>query len=192
MAVKRSFKDMLPPAAKVTEEPVAAVVEEPAAPAPQVSAAAPVAESAAAAAVSPAPAEQAAQVQVPVQPETPEPAPAVPATEAAAPAAVPAPAQAPVSAVQEQPAPAADLSVPSGRPHYTQLVRKELRVFEDQAVDLKLLTMSLNNRRSGSGERITDNTLVRVAIDLLLQRKDQLAGASEAALRESLSLPPRY
>lgn len=188
MAVKRSFKDMLPPAAKVTEEPVAAVVEEPAAPAPQVSAAAPVAESAAAAAVSPAPAEQAAQVQVPVQPETPEPAPAVPATEAAA----PAPAQAPVSAVQEQPAPAADLSVPSGRPHYTQLVRKELRVFEDQAVDLKLLTMSLNNRRSGSGERITDNTLVRVAIDLLLQRKDQLAGASEAALRESLSLPPRY
>ena len=78
------------------------------------------------------------------------------------------------------------------RPHYSQLVRKELRVFQDQAVDLKILTMTINANKSGAGERITDNTLVRVAIDLLLERRNELAGTTEAELRGSLNLPPRY
>jgi hypothetical protein len=51
----------------------------------------------------------------------------------------------------------------------------------------------LNQARRGSdggisGERITDNTLIRVAVDLLLTRADQLRGSTEDELRKSLSL----
>ncbi len=70
-------------------------------------------------------------------------------------------------------------------PRYLQLERKELRVRLDQADDLARLTRRLNRARRGTGERITDNTLIRVAIDLLLQHSDQLAGTTEQELRES-------
>jgi len=36
------------------------------------------------------------------------------------------------------------------------------------------------------GDRITDNTLVRVAVDLLLQHADDLTGYDEVTLLESL------
>ncbi|WP_219815638.1 MULTISPECIES: hypothetical protein [unclassified Arthrobacter] len=103
----------------------------------------------------------------------------------------PAPAQA---EVQQASAATGEGDVPAApvRPHYTQLVRKELRVFQDQAMDLKILTMTINNNKLGMGERITDNTLVRVAIDLLLERKADLSGTTESELRDSLNLPPRY
>ena len=104
-------------------------------------------------------------------------------------------AAAPVQAEVQQGSPATgeqDMPAVSVRPHYTQLVRKELRVFQDQAMDLKILTMTINNNKLGMGERITDNTLVRVAIDLLLERKADLSGTTESELRESLNLPPRY
>ena len=106
-----------------------------------------------------------------------------------------APVQAEVQAEVQQGSPATggqDMPAVSVRPHYTQLVRKELRVFQDQAMDLKILTMTINNNKLGMGERITDNTLVRVAIDLLLERKADLSGTTESELRESLNLPPRY
>jgi hypothetical protein len=48
------------------------------------------------------------------------------------------------------------------------------------------LTRRLNRTRNGTGERITDNTLIRVAIDLLLHQQDHLAGATEAALTASV------
>ena len=40
--------------------------------------------------------------------------------------------------------------------------------------------------RRGGGERITENTLVRVAVDLLLERADALNGGTEAELLRSL------
>lgn len=160
MAVKRSFKDMLPPLAAVP-----ATTSIPQEPEPQVSAPA---------AVQPQVDSNGQQIRLQT---AANPAPA---------AAVQTKAQ-PASAVMGE-----DVPAPSVRPHYTQLVRKELRVFQDQAMDLKILTMTINNTKLGMGERITDNTLVRVAIDLLLERKADLSGTTESELRESLNLPPRY
>ena len=73
-------------------------------------------------------------------------------------------------------------------PRYLQMERKEARLRLDQADALAQLTRRLNRARRGTGERITDNTLLRVAVDLLLARSDHLAGLTEDELRESLSL----
>jgi hypothetical protein len=72
-----------------------------------------------------------------------------------------------------------------GQPKYLTLVRKETRLREDQLEQLTILTRKLNRQRQG-GERITENTLIRVAIDLLLSRSDELSGTKEAELREAL------
>ena len=82
-------------------------------------------------------------------------------------------------------------------PKYQQLRRRESRVHHDQADALTLLTRRLNKARrqpdgTTVGERITDNTLLRVAIDLLLARSDDLRGTTEAELAASLGLPPRH
>lgn len=162
MAVKRSFKDMLPPLATAP-----ATTPIPAQPEPQVS--------------------PQAAAQPPVEPDGQQVM--LQATVKPAPGAAPAQAEVQqVSAATGE----KDVSAASVRPHYTQLVRKELRVFQDQAMDLKILTMTINNNKLGMGERITDNTLVRVAIDLLLERKADLSGTTESELRDSLNLPPRY
>ena len=164
MAVKRSFKDMLPPLAV----PATSISQEPE---PQVS--------------------PPARDQPPIDSNGQH-------VRLQAAAASPAPAPAPAAAVQAKARQASavtgedDVPAASVRPHYTQLVRKELRVFQDQAMDLKILTMTINNTKLGMGERITDNTLVRVAIDLLLERKADLSGTTESELRDSLNLPPRY
>ena len=167
MAVKRSFKDMLPPIQVPAPE---------AAKAPETLASQPKGEPA-----------------VPV--EAPAPTPAKP-TLVSVPSeggSAPAPESAPAASSADGPVTQVDgvADVPA-RPHYSLLVRKELRVFQDQAKDLKILTMTINDLKLSVGERITDNTLVRVAIDLLLERKDELSGTTERELRESLGLPPRY
>lgn len=96
--------------------------------------------------------------------------------------------------VQEPPATPRRSAVSQGRaepgagPRYLQMERKEARLRLDQADALSQLTRRLNRARRGTGERITDNTLLRVAVDLLLARSDQLAGLTEDELRESLSL----
>ncbi|WP_345043907.1 hypothetical protein [Georgenia daeguensis] len=82
-------------------------------------------------------------------------------------------------------------------PKYQQLRRRESRVHYDQADALTLLTRRLNKARrqpdgTTVGERITDNTLLRVAIDLLLARADDLHGTTEAELAASLGLTPRH
>jgi len=71
---------------------------------------------------------------------------------------------------------------------YLQMERKEARIRLDQADALAQLTRRLNRARSGGGERITDNTLIRVAVDVLLARSDRLAGTTETELRDSLTL----
>ena len=76
----------------------------------------------------------------------------------------------------------------AGRPRYLQLERKELRIRVDQADELARLTRRINRSRQGAGERITDNTLIRVAVDLLLERSAHIAGTTEDELRKSLTL----
>lgn len=71
---------------------------------------------------------------------------------------------------------------------YDQLERKETRLRPDQYGRLSGISRSLNRTRAGQGERITENTLIRVAIDLLLQREADLAGNTETELRRSMGL----
>lgn len=75
----------------------------------------------------------------------------------------------------------------SQAPLWQRLERKELRLRADQLDELARLRRMLNRQRGGAGERITENTLIRVAVDLLLGQADQLHGTTEAELRNSVS-----
>jgi hypothetical protein len=79
----------------------------------------------------------------------------------------------------------------SSHTHYTELVRKELRLHADQADELTALASKVQRARRQKGERITDNTLIRVAVDLLLERQKELVGSTEDELRIALGLTPR-
>lgn len=79
-------------------------------------------------------------------------------------------------------------SRPVGVPRYLTLVRKELRITEEQADQISRTSRSLNMARQGEGERITDNTLVRLGISLLIDRLEELHGTTEAELHQSLGL----
>jgi len=88
-----------------------------------------------------------------------------------------------------------EVTTSTGVPKYLQLVRREARMHARQVSTLSDLTRALNEARrgggrSGVGERITDNTLVRVAVDLLLQDPQRLRGTTEDELRASVGLPP--
>jgi len=78
---------------------------------------------------------------------------------------------------------------PPSLPKYKRLDRKELLAWPDDITALGLLTRRLNRARGGAGERITQNTLIRVAMALLLSRAQDLAGTTEEELRRSLGLP---
>lgn len=100
---------------------------------------------------------------------------------------------------EAEPAPEAKRGTPSRRstgaepkpepelPRYLQLERKETRLRADQINDLTMLARQLNRTRAGTGERITENTLIRVAVDMLLASGETLSGATEAELRNSVS-----
>ena len=96
----------------------------------------------------------------------------------------------------QRPEPEPELTVPEPTvpelkqeelPKYLTLIRKETRLTELQLEQLTILARKLNRQRRG-GERITENTLIRVAIDLLLSRSDELSGTTEAELRSALGL----
>lgn len=53
-----------------------------------------------------------------------------------------------------------------GKPY----VRKECRLRPDQLDALTALARKLNRERKGKGKRITENTLIRWAVDLLLEQ----------------------
>lgn len=72
-------------------------------------------------------------------------------------------------------------------PKYLALVRKEARLREDQIDKLTAIARKLNRAKRG-GERITENTLIRVAVDLLIDRAESLSGTDEAELLKSLGL----
>jgi hypothetical protein len=72
-------------------------------------------------------------------------------------------------------------------PRWRTLIRKEARLREDQAEALAALRRRLTAARSDRTEVITDNTLIRIAVDLLLDHADELTGDTEAELCESVS-----
>lgn len=80
--------------------------------------------------------------------------------------------------------------VPSSQvPKYLQLERKDTLLWPGQLNELTVLRRVLNRRRpKGEGERITENTLIRLAIDLLIANAGQLHGSTEEDLRRSLGL----
>lgn len=80
------------------------------------------------------------------------------------------------------------LEVPAGGVGYDKLKAKTLRFHESQSDALQALVRIVNEQRAVKKERITDNTLIRLAVELLLERKDELAGSNEAELAASLGL----
>jgi hypothetical protein len=121
----------------------------------------------------------AAPVTFPPRREAPPAPPAGPAKAADAPQAVPAPGRA---------RPRVTTGVTESQtPKWQRLERKELRLRADQLDELARLRRALNRQRRGEGERITENTLIRVAVDLLLKQAGALKGSTEDELRNSVT-----
>lgn len=75
----------------------------------------------------------------------------------------------------------------SAPPKYLTLERKETRLRREQVSALGELARELSARRRQRGERITENTLVRIAVDVLLEYAGELRGDTEDELRQSVS-----
>lgn len=73
-------------------------------------------------------------------------------------------------------------------PAYLALQRKETRLREGQIDALTAAARELNRAKSAGGERITENTLIRVAVDLLLSNTAALKGSTETEIRNSVGL----
>lgn len=71
-------------------------------------------------------------------------------------------------------------------PRYAQYVRKEARVRDDQAAALVVLRKKVAGQRTAKVEPITDNVLIRLAVDLLLANSGRLHGDTEDELRAAL------
>jgi hypothetical protein len=126
--------------------------------------------------------------------ETPTPAPAGPALSAVANDPAPKVAAEPKKhTVKRTRPPATKQATPPAAdagegPRYLDLIRKEARFRDDQLDELAAITRRLNKARKGAGERLTDNSLIRVAVDMLLAKADSLAGTPADQLRESVGL----
>ncbi|GAA6756341.1 hypothetical protein Thermus77420_18170 [Thermus thalpophilus] len=73
------------------------------------------------------------------------------------------------AAIPEAPTQEAPEPPPQRTPKYLTYVRKECRLRPDQLDALTALARKLNRERKGKGERITENTLIRWAVDLYLR-----------------------
>jgi len=74
----------------------------------------------------------------------------------------------------------------SAGPAYLEFERKETRLRVDQLRELTEHARRLNRSKGAGGPRITENTLIRVAVDLLLADIDRADGSSEERIRRSL------
>ncbi len=78
-------------------------------------------------------------------------------------------------------------------PKYLALQRKEARLRGDQVDSLTSLARRVNRRKASrgaqGGERITENTLIRVAVDWLLSQEEYVGGSSEEEIRRGLGVP---
>lgn len=72
-------------------------------------------------------------------------------------------------------------------PVYLRYVRKETRLREDQQNQLTLQARRLNRAKTTRGARITENSLIRVAVDLFLAQADRAVGDDEDEIRKSLT-----
>lgn len=121
-----------------------------------------------------------------------KPTPATPAQEQLLPAdpltRQPTAAAEPTTTLRQSPVRRTRKQPPSGHIRYDELDRKEARLRPDQYGRLSDASRRLNRARAGQGDRITENTLIRVAIDLLLAREDELTGTTETELRKSVGL----
>jgi hypothetical protein len=87
----------------------------------------------------------------------------------------------------EKPAPDAQpADEPVAGATYLRFVRKDTRLREDQLESLTSHARRLNRKRRSAGPRVTENTLIRVAVDLLLDRIEKAVGEDEAALLKSV------
>lgn len=71
-------------------------------------------------------------------------------------------------------------------PTYLTFVRKDTRLREDQLEALTREARRLNRAKRNNGLRITENTLIRIGVDLLLERIGRAEGNDEDSLRRSL------
>ena len=84
---------------------------------------------------------------------------------------------------------AATPGVPPRVPKYLALERKEARLRGDQVDSLASLARRVNRQKpSRGGERITENTLIRVAVDWLLSQEDNVGGSTEEEIRRGLGV----
>nr|WP_012311416.1 chromosome segregation ATPase [Arthrobacter sp. Chr15]ABR67051.1 putative chromosome segregation ATPase [Arthrobacter sp. Chr15] len=117
------------------------------------------------------------------EPSTPEQSGSAPDARESTPRNEASPAETPTAAVETP------VTAPPSRPRFAEFERKEARLRQDQLDALDALARKIKRaRKPGAGERITDNTLIRVAVDLLLARQDELMGSTEDELRTSVSL----
>lgn len=95
---------------------------------------------------------------------------------------------------QPTPAPAAPDSTP-GLPKWRQMERKDVLLRPDQIADLTELRRRLQRQQTDRTERLTDNTLIRAAIDMLLGYQHRLTDSptpvntEEQALAAALRQP---
>jgi len=87
-----------------------------------------------------------------------------------------------------QPSAAAANDIGADVPKWLTFEPKPTRQRRDQLEWIEAKRKELNVLRGRAGERLTDNTLIRVAIDLLMANGDRLVGTTEAELRESLGI----
>lgn len=71
-------------------------------------------------------------------------------------------------------------------PRYLNLIPKQVRLRADQLEALTVISRRLSRAKPTGGERITENTLIRVAVDALLVVQERLIGESEGDLNERL------
>ena len=129
-----------------------------------------------------------------MQADEPEEASAAPAAPQASPPAT-APPQRPVEAAGPAEAPERAPERPQARKpagegrgaRFDEFVRKEARFRPDQLAALTEHARALNRAKGPAGDRITENTLIRVAVDLLLAEPGRLHGRSEAELFDSVT-----
>jgi hypothetical protein len=71
-------------------------------------------------------------------------------------------------------------------PRYLSFTRTEARLRPDQADALSSLRRKVAANRTDKTERITDNTLLRLAVDLLLANAAHIRGDTEEQMRRAL------
>ena len=71
-------------------------------------------------------------------------------------------------------------------PAYLEFERKETRLRVDQLRELTEHARRLNRTKGAGSPRITENTLIRIAVDLLLADIDRADGSTEERIRRSL------